>query len=104
MRKIYKIDRFFFGRKGDPVYYENIVDLVEDLAKSYYIVYVINSSRLLESIKSLCLIHYPEYFKSVDFFLHDLHDTVISTGFSNLTGVVSEVEVDQDGHLLSTLS
>ena len=100
MRKIYKIERYRYGKKITPVYCENLVDLVEELALTYYRVYVGDSEDLLESIKSLCLIHHPEYFKIIQFYLHDM--TSDPEIFSILACVVSEVEVDQNGHLLST--
>ena len=102
MRKIYKVVRFKYGRKITPVYYENLVDLVEELALSYYGVYVGDSKSLLEGIKSLCLIHHPEHFRSMQFYLYDVSGYPVV--FSNSACVVSEVEVDQNGHLLSTSS
>lgn len=100
MCKIYKIERYDCGQKMSPVYCENLVDLVEELALSYYRVYVGDSESLLESIKSLCLIHHPEHFRSMQFYLYDMSGYHVV--FSNSACTVSEVEVGQDGHLLIT--
>ena len=102
MRKIYKIERYSNGKRINPVYYENMVDLAEELTLVCFIVYVDGSESLLESIKSLCLIQNPKFFKIMEFYLYDLPSGFIVPSFP--ARVVSEVEVDQNGNLLSTSS
>lgn len=103
MRKIYKIERYDCDCKNlKPVYYENLVDLVESLAMSYYRVYVDGSEDLLNAIQAAALFYYPLFHKDMVYALWSSKITLRHTIL--ITCVVSEVEVDQNGNLLSTSS
>lgn len=102
MRKEYRVQHCWHDTKIKPAYYENLVDLVEGLVMSYFRVYVDGSEALLNAVQATALLYYPSFHKDMDYILWS--SGMVIQNYSPMTCVVSEVEVDQNGNLLSTSS